>query len=83
MELVMFTCFYIAAILPRLKNYSYILLVLPAIYFIAKREKATEKVIFSILVMGHFLSPYYNYFLIVFIFLYWVKKGVSQDSLPV
>ncbi len=81
MGLVMFTCFYIAAILPRLKNYSYILLVLPAIYFIATRKKTTEKVIFSILVMGHFLSPYYNYFLVFFIFLYWTKKGFLQNPL--
>lgn len=79
MELAMFTCFYIAAILPRLKNYSYILLVLPAIYFITTRKTAAGKVIFSVLVMGHFLSPYYNYFLIVFIFLFWAGNSGSKD----
>lgn len=71
----MFTCFYLAAILPRLKNYSYILLVLPVIYFIAKRATVQEKAIFSFLVLGHFLTPYYNYFLLVFFFLYWVRDS--------
>ncbi len=74
LELVMFTSFYIAAILPRLKNYSFILLVLPAIYFIAGRKHAGVKVFLSILVMGHFFSPYYSYFLLLFIFLFWARE---------
>ncbi|NQU65849.1 MAG: DUF2029 domain-containing protein [SAR324 cluster bacterium] len=80
MELAMFTCFYVAAILPRLKNYSYILLVLPAIYFVINRKNTTEKVIYSVLIMGHFLSPYYNYFLIVIIFIFWAKEISLKPS---
>jgi hypothetical protein len=81
LKLVLFTFLAFAVLVPRFKDYSYILLIPSAIYLLREKVGIEERIMFFILTVFPPIFSYYPYVLVWIFFLYFIwREGPKQSE---